>query len=259
VSRFALVFWSIVGALGAVAIVSGIVSNARIAARNAPHRKAAIARPSSSPSPGVRATAAVLGSDWNVVVDRSPAPDADGSARVAIAVGPCGANATLDAAFARLDLPMALVIDPNGADARTIAALAGSAGKPFYLQVGSAPTAVTLAALRQRFDGMTGIASGQSSGVAAALAGSGLAYFDERGNADARTFARAGVGLISRDVTVDDRDQAGYVTYMLQRTIVLGAARGRAVAWMHPRVSSLHALRAFGTASSRDLVGFAPE
>ena len=123
----------------------------------------------------------------------------------------------------------------------------------------SAPTAATLASLRQRFDGATGLASGRSAGFAEALGGTGLAFFDERGAAEAGAFARAGVPLIRRDLTVDDRDEAGYETYMLERAIVLGAARGRAVAWMHPRASSLGALRAFAKNAARDLVAFAPQ
>ena len=258
-SRFALVFWSLIGACGLVAIVGGIVDNARLASIAAAHAKQLAPKPSSAPPvlPS-RGAAATFGSDWDVVVDRSPSPNADGSARLAIVVGPTGANAALDAAFARATLPLALVIDTSAADAPGIAALARSQGKPFYLQVADAPSPSTIGGLTRRFDGAAGFASANATGMATALAGTGLVYFDERGDANPAPFAKAGTPLIRRDLTVDDRDAPGYVGFMLQRAIVLGGARGRAVAWMHPRAASLQALRAFGKAHAADVVGFSP-
>jgi len=51
---------------------------------------------------------------------------------------------------------------------------------------------------------------------------------------------------------------AGFVSFMLGRAVVLGAARGRAVAWMRPRASSLQALRAFAERHAPELVAFQP-
>lgn len=259
-SRFALVFWSLVAACGLGAIVAGMIGNARIASRTVAHAhpKAIVtARPvPATASP--RRTHAALGDDWDVVVDRTPLPDADGNARVAVVVGPCGADPALDAAFARADLPLAMVIDPAGADAVTAAGLARSQRKPFYLQVGRVPSPAAIGHLLARFGGAGGFASADRRGMAPALAGTGLAFIDESGDADPAPFAKAGTGLIRRDLTVDDRDAAGYVTFMLGRAVVLASARGRTVAWMRPRAASLQALRAFAAARVRDLVALAP-
>ncbi len=257
VSRFGLIFWSLIAACGAAAIVSGFASDARNAPRPAPHPSPRTAPASPVPLPTFRGSD-TFGADWDVVVDRSPAPDPDGRARIAIAVGPCGANAALDAAFAHLDLPIALVIDPAGADAVAAAGLARSQGKPFYVQVGRAPSPAKLASLLKKFQGAAGLASDAGRAMPAVLSGSGLAYFDERGDVDPAPFSKTGTPLIRRDLSVDDRDATGYVDYMLQRAVALGAGRGRAVALMHPRAASLQALRAFARSNGRDLVAFAP-
>ncbi len=256
-NRFGLIFWSLIAACGTAAIVSGFVSDARNAPRPTPHPSPTTRPASPTPLPTFRGSD-TFGADWDVVVDRSPEPNPDGSARIAIAVGPCGTNAALDAAFARLDLPIALVIDPAGVDALATAALARSQGKPFYVQVGRVPSPAKLASLLKKFEGATGLASDAGRAMPAALAGSGLAYFDERGDIDPALFSKAGTPLIRRDLSVDDRDATGYVDYMLQRAVALGAIRGRAVALMHPRAASLQALRTFAKSNGRDLVAFAP-
>lgn len=259
-SRFAFVFWGLVAACGLAAIVAGMIGNARVAARAAANRKVVVAvapaRAASTPSP--RRTRATFGDDWDVVVDRPPSPDADGSARVAVVVGPCGSDGALDAAFARLDVPLAMVIDPAGPDALAAAGYARSQRKPFYLQVGRVPSPGAIGALLTRFDGAAGFASADPHGMAAALAGTSLAFVDERGLADPAPFAKAGTGLLRRDLTVDERDASGYVSFMLGRAAVLGAARGRTVAWMRPRAASLQALRAFAASHGRDVVAPAP-
>jgi len=260
VSRFGLVFWSVVAACGAGAIVAGLIGNARVGSRAASHAKPAVAVATAHPTatPTHRPTTATFGDDWDVVVDRASSPNADGSARVAVVVGPCGTNVTLDAAFARADLPIGMVINPTGADAVAVASLARSQRKPFYLQVASVPSPAAIGSLLKRFDGAAGFASPNGRGMALALAGTGLAFVDERGTADAAAFAKAGTPLIRRDLTVDDRDAAGFVSFMLGRAVVLGAARGRAVAWMRPRASSLQALRAFAERHAPELVAFQP-
>lgn len=258
-SRFGLVFWSGIAACGAGAIVAGMIGNARVTSRAASHAKAvALASAHPTRTPAHRPPTATFGDDWDVVVDRASSPNADGSARVAIVVGPCGTNAALDAAFARVDLPVGMVIDPAGADAVASAALARSQRKPFYLQVAGVPSPAAIGRLLERFDGAAGFASPSSRGMAVALAGTGLAFVDERGTADPAPFAKVGTPLIRRDLTVDDRDATGFVSFMLGRAVVLGAARGRAVAWMRPRASSLQALRIFAKQHAPDLVAFSP-
>lgn len=256
-SRFGLVFWSALAACGAGAIVAGMIGDARVASHATAHAKAvAKARPASTAKP--HPSSAAFGDDWDVVVDRAPSPNADGSARVAVVVGPCGTNAALDAAFAHVDLPIGMVIDPQGADAVAAATLARSQRKPFYLQVGTVPSPAAIGVLLERFDGAAGFASPDERGMATALAGTGLTYVDERGDADPARFAKAGTALIRRDLTVDDRDATGFVSFMLERAVVLGAARGRAVAWMRPRTSSLQALRAFAKRHASELVALSP-
>jgi hypothetical protein len=260
VSRFALVFWSVVAACGIAAIVAGMVGNARIASHKAAARATTIAATTSHPTPTPipHPSTASFGNDWDVVVDRGSSPNADGSARVAVVVGPCGTDPAIDAAFARMDVPIGIVIDPKGNDAVAAAALARSQRKPFYLQIGGVPSPAAIGSLLKRFDGAAGFASPAGRGMATALAGTGLAYVDELGDADPAAFAKAGTPLIRRDLTVDDRDAAGFVSFMLERAVVLGAARGRAVAWMRPRASSLQALRAFANQHAPDLVAFGP-
>lgn len=251
--RFAIAFWAIVIAIAAVPIVAGIV---RVARTPRPAMPAAVA----TRAPAVRALvlppdrAPDATSQGDVVVDRSPSPNADGSARVALVVAPLGASAAVDGAFVRLPLPIAVAIDPALPQAAADTALAGQMGRPVYAYARAVPSAATLANWRARFPNLAGVAAIASAGMPRALRDQGLAFLDLRGDADAAAFAAAGVPLLRRDITLDDRDESGYVRYMLDRAIALGAERGTAVAWLHPRAASLAALRTFAGSRARDVV-----
>ena len=87
-----------------------------------------------------------------------------------------------------------------------------------------------------------------------ALNGSGLVFFDERGDADRGDFATNGVQIVQRDTTVDDRTGAAYIRFMLDRAAMRSRKAGRMVALMRPLPSTLTALSAFAGTRSAEMV-----
>jgi polysaccharide deacetylase 2 family uncharacterized protein YibQ len=87
-----------------------------------------------------------------------------------------------------------------------------------------------------------------------ALAHTGLAFLDERGDADARGFAALGVAVYSRDATADDCTAASYIAFMLQRAAMRSQRQGRLVVLMRPLARSLDALGAFVRTRSAQIV-----
>ncbi|MBV8489684.1 MAG: hypothetical protein JO199_04065, partial [Candidatus Eremiobacteraeota bacterium] len=158
----------------------------------------------------------------DVVVDRQRSAQAVWQRpRLAAVVGLCGASAVVEGAFLRLGFPLAFVLDPNASQAVQVARMVRDAGDPLFVQVDAPPGALEVAGFRSRFGGLDGIAARDPAGMPAALRGSGLTFFDERGDADAAPFAAARVALIARDVTADDRTGSGYVNFMLERAAAI--------------------------------------
>ncbi len=191
-----------------------------------------------------------------VVIDR-PILEQDRwvPASLSVVVGLCGESAALDGAFLRLGYPVALDIDPHARDAERTARYVAAEHQTLFIHVTSPPTQETLDDFRNRFAAFAGVASRTSEGMPQALAGTGLAFFDERGDADRAEFDRNHVAIVQRDTTVDDRTGAAYIAFMLDRAAMRSRKAGRMVALMRPLPSSLAALQKFASTRSAEFAG----
>lgn len=184
----------------------------------------------------------------DVVVDRPRLPQPRWqSEQLQLIVGICGSSIALESGFMRLHYPIAFVVDPSALQARAFADLARNNGDSLLLQVDEPPAPTTLAAFRREIGPFDGIASRHAAGMAIALHGTGLAFFDERGDAaNAQTFTSMGVTLVRRDVTADNRSGVGYVSFMLAQAAALSRRTGPVVVFVRPLPSTLAALQSFG-------------
>jgi polysaccharide deacetylase 2 family uncharacterized protein YibQ len=184
----------------------------------------------------------------DVVVERVRPPANNWrSEQLSIVVGLCGESVAAQSGFLRLGNPMAFIVDPHASQAAAFANLVRDSNQTLLVQVTSPPSAVTLASLHRTLGAFDGIAAHDARGMAWVLRTSGLLFFDERGDsADASEFATAGVTLVRRDVTADDRSAAGYVSFMLSRAAGLSRRVGTVIVLLRPLPSSLDALRKFG-------------
>lgn len=165
---------------------------------------------------------------------------------LAIVVGLCGQSIPIESGFLRLKFPLAFVIDPSGIAAAQFAQLVRANGDALLVQLSGAPSAGKLASLHAKLGRFDGIASRNADGMAAALQGSGLIYFDERGDAaGAHDFAQRKVAVVSRDTTADNRGSEGYVGFMLQNAAAMSRRSGPIVVFIRPLPSSLAALQTF--------------
>lgn len=184
----------------------------------------------------------------DVVIDRARTPRPQWQAeQLQLVVGICGSSVGAESGFLRLHYPVAFVVNPAAPQARTFADLVRSNGDALLVQVDEPPAPRTLAAFRRAIGQFDGIASRHTAGMAIALRGSGLTFFDERGDsANADTFSRMGVSLVRRDLTADNRSGLGYVIFMLGRAAELSRRTGPVVVFVRPFPSTLAALEAFG-------------
>lgn len=189
----------------------------------------------------------------DVVVDRARTPEPQWQTeRLKIVVGVCGNSVAAESGFLRLHFPIAFVVDPAAPQARAFAELVRGNGDVLLVQQASAPDAETLATLRRSLGPFDGVASRNAAGMAIALRGTGLLFFDERGDrANAIDFAATRVPLIQRDVTADNRSASGYVSFMLERAAALSRRTGPVVVFVRPLPSTLVALQTF--AGSHDV------
>lgn len=187
--------------------------------------------------------------DDDVVVDRARVPRSHWqSEKLQLVVGVCGASVAAESGFLRLHYPIAFIIDPAAAQARTFADLVRNNGDAVLVQADEPPGPQTLAAFHRTIGPFDGVASRRAAGMALALSGTGLTFFDERGDgANANAFARMDVPIVRRDVTADNRSGLGYVTFMLGRAADLSRRTGPVVVFVRPLPSTLAALEAFGT------------
>ncbi|MBV8639168.1 MAG: divergent polysaccharide deacetylase family protein [Candidatus Eremiobacteraeota bacterium] len=196
-----------------------------------------------------------LFSSDDVVIDRAQtATSAWFPERLSLVIGLCGDSAALEGEFLKLGLPLAIDLDPRGAEAERVARYVNAQGLALLIHAGSPPAPSTLAELSKRFGHIDGIASRSSSGMASALRGTGLLYFDERGDADAHPFLVNGVRFIARDATVDDRSSPSYISFMLGRAAMRSEREGRMVVLMRPMPNSLAALTNFLGTRSAEIV-----
>ena len=95
--------------------------------------------------------------------------------------------------------------------------------------------------------------------MATALAGTGLEFFDERGDADPAPFVAAHVRFVTRDATVDDRSAETYIEFMLARAAERSEHEGRLTVLMRPLPASLAALDAFLQTRSVQIAALTPD
>jgi polysaccharide deacetylase 2 family uncharacterized protein YibQ len=242
-------FWLVTIGLALAAIGAGYVQGVSTSrpppvvsiARAVRHLPPIVARAEA----GGGAIADVFAND-DVVVDR-PRPSSSEwqPERLALVVGLCGGSLVVESGIMQAGIPMAIDLDPRGPDAVAVAAAARAAREPVYVHLGTAPTSSSLRSLHARIGDFDGIAARSADGMPDALRGSGLLFFDERGDADPARFAADGVPLLQRDVTADDRAAPGYVTFMLDRAADLSRRTGTVVVLVRPLPSTLAGLRRF--------------
>lgn len=257
-------FWLVLIAGALAAIIGGYVQGV-VSAKPPPVTSLrASAHEAQNLPPALRALAhggsggaiADLFAQDDVVVERvRPATNNWRSEQLSIVVGPCGESVAAQSGFLRLSNPMAFIVDPHAAQAAAFAKLVRDANQTLLVQVSAPPSAITLAALHRTLGAYDGVAARDARGMAWVLRTSGLLFFDERGDsADPSEFASAGVTLVRRDVTADDRSAAGYVSFMLSRAAVLSRRVGTVVVLLRPLPSSLDALRSFKASRNVALV-----
>ncbi len=194
-------------------------------------------------------------SDDDVVVDRPRTVSTHWlEPQLAVVIGLCGRSAATDAAFIQLGVPLTIDLDPAAPQASDVAALAHEAGDLVLLHLDTAPTQAQLARLHKRFGDFSGIASRSIDGFVQSLDGTGLLFFDERGDADPQEFTEVDIPIAQRDATVDDRTARTYIRFMLDRTVQRSRREGRMVVLMRPLVHSMDALKALAATRSVQFV-----
>jgi polysaccharide deacetylase 2 family uncharacterized protein YibQ len=257
-------FWIALIALALAAIVGGYVQGITSAKPPPVASLRSSAHEAKNLPPALRAlthggsggAVADLFTQDDVVVERTrPAANNWRSEQLSIVVGLCGESVAAESGFLRLSDPMAFIVDPHAAQAPAFAKLVRDANQTLLVQVTAPPSAVTLASLRRKLGAFDGVAARDARGMAWVLRTSGLIFFDERGDsADSNEFTSAGVTLVRRDVTSDDRSAADYVSFMLSRAAGLSRRVGTVVVLMRPLPSSLDALRGFNASRNVALV-----
>jgi polysaccharide deacetylase 2 family uncharacterized protein YibQ len=253
----ASLFWLAVIALALTAIIAGYVSGSAttpppIRHNGQPRVAASVHAVLHDPSDS---RVNDLFSDDDVVIDRPTRAKARWlEPQLSIVVGLAGSSPSMDAAFMQTRVPIAFDIDPLAAQATDVARLARDSGDVVLLHLDRAPTQVQLAQLRQRFGAFEGVASRETDGFVQSLDGTGLLFFDERGDADADEFSEVGIPIVQRDATVDDRTARSYVHFMLARAAQRSQLEGRSVVLMRPLAHSLDALMALAATRSVEFV-----
>ncbi len=249
-------FWSLAIAFALVAIVAGYLSGRGVA--SAPQmpvpragRTSASARRPRISEVAVRdafsSDPVEIGHPRMARVGRRPQ-------RLSIVVGLCGQSVAVESGFLGLGVPLTFDLDPHAAQAAAFAADVRAAGDRLYVHLERPPNASELASLRAQLGAFDGVASRRSAGMASALTGHALVFFDERGEAVARSFSRHHVPFVQRDMTVDDRAQRSYIAYMLRRAAERSAYEGATVTLMRPTPTSLAALVGFLREGNTDIV-----
>jgi hypothetical protein len=257
-------FWIALIALALAAIVGGYVRGITSARPPPVASLRSSAREARNLPPALRAlthgssggAVADLFTPDDVVVERiRPAASSWRSEQLSVVVGLCGESVAAASGFLRQSDPLAFIVDPHAAQASAFSKLVRDANQTLLVQVTAPPSAVTLASLHRKLGAFDGVAARDARGMAWVLRTSGLMFFDERGDsADPNEFASAGVTLVRRDVTADDRSAAGYVSFMLSRAAALSRRVGTVIVLLRPLPSSLDALRSFNAAGSVTLV-----
>lgn len=197
------------------------------------------------------------------VVSSASGGDIQNAAHLSVIVVTCGHSAPLEMPFLSLDIPIAIVVDPDGPAARMMADAAASSAKTTFVQAGLPLTPSALQTLHGDFPRAAGVAARlqdvPSRDVLRTLRELQLSVFDEFG--DVRrvrdAFRAAGVRYVARTITVDDHLQAGYVQYMLDQAVHLGRGTTARI-MMRPLPDSLRALQSVMAQAQSDGVTFEP-
>ncbi len=249
--------WGALALFGAWAIVYGALTNGASAQSHEAPRARPLVREVIA---AVRAPADALHDPFaqdDVVVERiATTHGISNTGSIVVAIAECGRNAALDDLAVALPFPAVLIVDPNGRDAKRAATLAYDRGKAVYVQTDDVPPESVLAQWRREFARFDGIASLRWEGASARLGGSGIAFFDERGDADAMRFGADGVALLRRDVTIDDRSEQGYIGYMLHQAFQSAHRVGRAVVFARAQGATLRVLGESAAAAASDGITF---
>jgi polysaccharide deacetylase 2 family uncharacterized protein YibQ len=251
-------FWITVIGLALAAIVAGFMSGASTARLPEPGTATSHVQPSVHAvlrDPSDAAIDDVFSAD-DVVVERREVAVATNWSQptLSIVVGLCGYANGDDELFIHSALPIAVDIDPDAPEAASVAERAREARDVVLVHLGDAPTQAQLARLRRRLGDFDGLASRAPDRFVQALDGTGLLFFDERGDADASEFRTVDIPFAQRDVTVDDRTGAGYIRFMLERTAQRSARQGPMVVLMRPQPHSFQALNALAAARTARFV-----
>lgn len=201
--------------------------------------------------------------DDPAVVSGAVTGDIQHEAHLALVLVGCGHSFALEAPFLSLEIPVTLVIDPDGPAANAIAQAAAAAGKATVVQIALPFDPSQLPSVHANFPHARAVAARFEDvpprALLRALRAQRLAAFDEFGeDKRARAAMRAaGIQYVSRTITVDDHLQPAYVQYMLDQAVDLGRA-APAVVLARPLPGTLRALQALIAQSSRDGVSFEP-
>lgn len=253
-------FWLIVIALALAAIAGGYLSGRATAP---PSRRSVQPRVAASVHAVLHdpsdSNVNDLFSDDEVVVDR-PRSVSEGwlAPELAVVVGLCGRSPAADAAFIQTGVPLAVDLDPSAPLASDVAALARESNDLVLVHLDAAPTQAQIARLRKRFGDFAGVASRSTEGFVQSLDGTGLLFFDERGDAVAAEFTGVGIPFAQRDATVDDRTARTYIRFMLDRAVGRSRREGRSVVMMRPLAQSLDALKALAATRTVQFVALTP-
>lgn len=236
-----------------------------------------------APAPFARSLHGAHSLDLSDELPRSPEEDAvvandpstaslSESANIALIIAGAGRSLKLESPFLDLPVPLTVVVDPDADDAQAVAAAAFDRGKTVYVRLpeaaqASAPAMKSaLDRYHRRFPAFSGIAvsfdpqdaEAQARLLARTLRGTSLAVLDLTGAGPrARgVLSKANVSVRRRDVTIDKRDDAAYVRFMLAQAVQVARGRGGAVVVAHPYPQSFAAVSRLVGNSARDGVNF---
>lgn len=212
-------------------------------------------------------------SDEDAVVANDPSTGSlSENATIALIIAGTGRSLKLESPFLDLPVPLTVIVDPEADDAQAVAAAAIDRGKTVYVRLpASAQTAApalksAVDRYRRLFPAFSGIAvrfdaddaNAQARLLARVLRGSSLGVLDLTGAGPvARALlSKADLHVRRRDVTIDNRDDAAYVKFMLTQAVQVARGRGGAVVVAHPYPQSFAALSRLVGNSGRDGVNF---
>lgn len=214
----------------------------------------------------------VIGGENAVVANDPAAGSLSEDANIALIIAGTGRSLKIESPFLDLPVPLTVIVDPEADDAQAVAAAAFDRGKTVYIrlplsaQTGAPALRSALDRYHRVFPAFSGIAvrfdpedaTEEARLLAGALRGSSIGVLDLSGAGPRARglLLRAHVHVRRRDVTIDNRDDAGYVRFMLAQAVQVARGRGGAVVVAHPYPQSFVALSRLVGDGGRDGVNF---